>query len=318
MTAPMTGAAIATTTVRRPWLLFALATVALWGVWGALSPLSAEHGFPDTLVYCVWALTMLPPALYILWRNGWALEHSPRAVAYGMAIGLLGAGGQMLLFHTLTVGPAYFVFPIISLSPVVTIALSFVFLRERTGWKGALGIVLALVALPMLDLSFGRGADGVGWFLQSLLIMLAWGVQAYFMRLANHTVRAESIFFYMTVAALLLAPVAMLMTDWSQPVNTGLDGPWMTAAIQLLNAIGALTLVYAYRHGKAIVVAPLTNAGAPLVTAVLALLFASVVPGALKMVGLVLALVASLLLVLEPEPDVGPAAAEGGRPAPLP
>jgi len=295
---------------RRPWLGFALATVALWGVWGALSPLSAEHGFPDTLVYGVWALTMIPPALYILWRRGWQLERSPRAIAYGMTIGLLGAGGQMLLFHTLTIGPAYFVFPIISLSPVVTIALSFLFLRERTGWMGTAGIVLALVALPMLDLSFGRSADGgLGWFLQSLLIMLAWGLQAYFMRLANDTVRAESIFFYMTVGALLLVPVALAMTDWSQPVNMGLDGPWMTAGIQVLNAIGALTLVYAFRHGKAIVVAPLTNAGAPLVTAVLSLIFASVVPGPLKMVGLVLALIASLLLVLEPERD---------PPAPLP
>ena len=302
--------ALTATSPRRPWLGFALATVALWGVWGALSPLSAEHGFPDTLVYCVWALTMIPPALYILWRSGWQLERSPRAIAYGMTIGLLGAGGQMLLFHTLTIGPAYFVFPIISLSPVVTIALSFLFLRERTGWMGTAGIVLALVALPMLDLSFGRGADGgLGWFLQSLLIMLAWGLQAYFMRLANDTVRAESIFFYMTVGALLLAPVALLMTDWNQPVNMGLDGPWMTAGIQVLNAIGALTLVYAFRHGKAIVVAPLTNAGAPLVTAVLSLIFASVVPGPLKMVGLVLALIASLLLVLEPERD---------PPAPLP
>lgn len=289
---------------RRPWLVFALATVALWGVWGALAGLSAQHGFPDTLVYCVWSLTMIPPALYILWRNGWKLERSPRAVAYGMTIGLLGAGGQMLLFHTLTIGPAYFVFPIISLSPVVTIALSFLLLRERTGWRGTLGIVLALVALPLLDLSFGRGAtEGLGWFLQSLLIMLAWGVQAYFMRLANHTVSAESIFFYMTVGALLLGPVAWAMTDFSQPINLGLDGPWMTAGIQLLNAIGALTLVYAFRHGKAIVVAPLTNAGAPLVTAVLSLIFASVVPGPLKIVGLALALIASLLLVLEPERD---------------
>ena len=289
---------------RRPWLAFALATVALWGVWGALAGLSAQHGFPDTLVYCVWALTMIPPAAYILWRNGWKLERSPRAVAYGMTIGLLGAGGQMLLFHTLTIGPAYFVFPIISLSPVVTIALSFLLLRERTGWLGTLGIALALVALPLLDLSFGRGAtEGLGWFLQSLLIMLAWGVQAYFMRLANHTVSAESIFFYMTVGALLLAPVAWAMTDFTQPINLGLDGPWMTAGIQLLNAIGALTLVYAFRHGKAIVVAPLTNAGAPLVTAVLSLIFASVVPGPLKIVGLILALVASLLLVLEPERD---------------
>jgi drug/metabolite transporter (DMT)-like permease len=289
---------------RRPWLTYAVATVVLWGVWGALSPLSSEHGFPETLVYCVWSMTMIPPALYILWRSGWVLERSPRAVIYGLTIGMLGAGGQMLLFHTLTIGPAYFVFPIISLSPVVTIVLSFLLLRERTGWTGTLGIVLALVALPMLDLSFGHGATGgLGWFLQSLLIMLAWGVQAYFMRLANHTVRAESIFFYMTLGALLLAPVALAMTDWTQPINTGLDGPWMTAAIQVLNAIGALTLVYAFRYGKAIVVAPLTNAGAPLVTAALALIFASVVPGPLKVLGLILALVASLLLVLEPERD---------------
>ena len=293
--------------LRRPWLVFALTTVALWGVWGALSPLSSQHGFPDTLVYCVWALTMIPPALYILWRGGWALERSPRAVIFGLTIGLLGAGGQMLLFHTLTIGPAYFVFPIISLSPVVTIALSYLLLRERTGWIGTLGIMLALVALPLFDLSFGRGAgEGLGWFLQSLLIMLAWGVQAYFMRLANDTVRAESIFFYMALGALLLSPVALAMTDWSQPINTGLDGPWMTAAIQLLNAVGALTLVFAFRHGKAIVVAPLTNAGAPLVTAVLALIFASVMPGPLKMVGLALALIASLLLVLEPERDPSP------------
>jgi uncharacterized membrane protein len=286
---------------RRPWLGYALATVALWGVWGALSPLSAAHGFPDTLVYCVWALTMLPPALYILWRGGWQLERSPRAIGYGLIIGLLGAGGQMLLFHTLTIGPAYFVFPVISLSPVVTIALSFLLLRERTGWQGTLGIVLALVALPLLDFSFGSGDARLGWFLQSLLIMLAWGLQAYFMKLANDSVRAESIFAYMTVGALLLAPVALAMTDFSQPINWGLDGPWMTAGIQILNAVGALTLVYAFRHGKAMVVAPLSNAGAPLVTAVLSLLFASVVPGPLKTVGLVLALVASLLLVLEPE-----------------
>ena len=298
----MSASGIAAAPHRRPWLAFALTTVALWGVWGAMSPLSSQHGFPDTLVYCVWALTMIPPAIYILWRNRWLLERSPRAVLYGLTIGLLGAGGQMLLFHTLTIGPAYFVFPIISLSPVVTIALSFLFLRERTGWMGTLGIVLALLALPLLDLSFGRGAEGgLGWFLQSLLIMLAWGIQAYFMRLANQTVRAESIFFYMTLGALLLAPVALAMTDWTQPVNMGIDGPWMTAAIQLLNAIGALTLVYAFRHGKAIVVAPLTNAGAPLVTATLSLVFASVMPGSLKLLGLALALVASLLLVLEPE-----------------
>ena len=292
---------------RRPWLFYALITVVLWGVWGALSGVAAKHGFPETLVYCVWALTMIPPAAYVLWRNGWKLDRTPRAMFYGLLIGVLGAGGQMLLFHTLTVGPAYYIFPIISLSPVVTIALSFALLRERTGALGALGIVLALIALPLFDLSFGQsGGGGLGWFVQALLIMLAWGVQAYFMKLANNSVSAESIFFYMALGALLLIPVAWGMTDFSQPINWGMDGPWMTAGIQILNAIGALTLVFAFRYGKAIVVAPLTNAGAPLVTAVLSLAFAGVVPGPLKLVGLALALVASLLLVLEPEREAAP------------
>jgi drug/metabolite transporter (DMT)-like permease len=287
---------------RGNWILYALVTVVLWGVWGALAGLSAQHGFPDTLVYCVWALTMIPPAVVVLAKDGWKLDRSARAIGYGMTIGLLGAGGQMLLFKALTLGPAYFIFPIISLSPAITIAMSFALLRERTGKLGALGIVLALAALPMFDLSFGAsGAGGLGWFALALLIMLAWGVQAYFMKLANNTVSAGSIFFYMMVGGLVLAPVAWAMTDFSRPVNTGWDGPWMAAGIQILNALGALALVYAFRYGKAIVVAPLTNAGAPLITALLALAFAGAVPGPLKIVGLVLALVASLLLVLEPE-----------------
>jgi drug/metabolite transporter (DMT)-like permease len=286
----------------RNWLVHALVTVLLWGIWGALAGLSAQHGFPDTLVYCVWSLTMIPPALFILARNGWKLDVTPRAIGYGMTIGLLGAGGQMLLFKALTIGPAYFIFPIISLSPAITIALSFALLRERTGKLGALGIALALVALPLFDFSIGQGnTQGLGWFALALLIMAAWGVQAYFMKLANNTVSAESIFFYMMIGGLVLAPVAWAMTDFSRPVNLGWDGPWMTAGIQILNAIGALTLVYAFRYGKAMVVAPLTNAGAPLVTAVLALAFAGAVPGPLKILGLALALVASLLLVVEPE-----------------
>jgi drug/metabolite transporter (DMT)-like permease len=297
-------------TARSSWVVYALVTVALWGVWGALAGLSAQRGFPDTLVYCVWALTMIPPALWVLARNGWKLDFSRQAIGYGMTIGLLGAGGQMLLFKALTIGPAYFIFPIISLSPAITIALSYALLRERTGKLGALGIVLALVALPLFDLSWGQGSAGsLGWFALALLIMAAWGVQAYFMKLANNTVSAESIFFYMMIGGLVLAPVAWAMTDFSQPVNMNWDGPWMTAGIQILNAIGALTLVYAFRHGKAMVVAPLTNAGAPLVTSVLALIFAGVVPGSLKILGLAMALVASVLLVLEPE---RPAATETG------
>jgi uncharacterized membrane protein len=293
----------------KAWLLYAFATMILWGVWGAFTGISAERGFPETLVYCVWSLTMIPPALYALARAGWRLDRDPRSVAYGGIIGLTGAGGQMLLFHAVTTGPPYLIFPLISLSPVVTIAMSFLLLGERTNMVGAAGILLALVALPLFDFSPPELAEGErlvasqgrGWFLLSLIVMGAWGVQAYFMRLANRTMSAESIFFYMTATGLLLAPVAWAMTDFTKPVNWGADGPYLAAGIQLLNAIGALTIVYAFRYGQAIIVSPLTNAGAPLMTAVISLIAIGTLPGRLKLVGLVLACIAALLLALTPE-----------------
>jgi drug/metabolite transporter (DMT)-like permease len=160
-------------------------------------------------------------------------------------------------------------------------------------------VVLALIALPMFDYDPHGAAFGGGWFALALIIMACWGIQAFFMKLANHTMSAESIFFYMMVSGLALIPVALLMTDFSRPVNWGWDGPWLAAAIQMLNAVGALLLVYAFRHGKAIVVAPLSNAGAPLVTAAIGLALTGVLPGALKLVGLALALAASVLLALD-------------------
>jgi drug/metabolite transporter (DMT)-like permease len=287
----------------KPWLVYALLTTVFWGVWGAFAGVPTEHGFPETLVYVVWALTMVPPALYAWRRTGRKLERDARSIYLGVMIGVLGAGGQMLLFHTVHVGPTYLIFPIIALSPVVTIALSMLLLHERVTRVGALGIVLALLALPTFDYAPDGHAEaqGVAWFAYSLIILVAWGAQAYYMKLANRTMSAESIFVYMTLTGLALMPVALAMTDFSQRINYGWNGPWLAAATQILNSVGALMLVYAFRYGKAIVVAPLTNAGAPLITACIALALLGLVPQPLKLAGIVLAFVAAILLAIEPE-----------------
>jgi drug/metabolite transporter (DMT)-like permease len=288
---------------RRAGLIFAVLTTVLWGIWGAFAGRPTENGFPETLIYVVWAITMLPPAAYALSRVNWRIEHDRRSILLGVLIGLTGAGGQMLLFHAVRTAPAYLIFPLIALSPVVTIALSVGWLHERVSWIGALGIVLALLSLPLFDYEPGAapGSHGIAWFIYALVILIAWGVQAFFMKLANRTMSAESIFFYMTVTGLALIPIALAMTNFSQPVNYGADGAGLAAITQILNAVGALLLVYAFRYGKAIVVSPLTNAGAPLITALIALALLGVVPQHLKLVGIGLAFVAAALLVIEPE-----------------
>jgi uncharacterized membrane protein len=297
--------------VKKPWLIYALITTGFWGVWGAFAEFPTRHGFPETLVYVVWALTMIPPALYAMQRVGWRVLRDRKSMLFGSLIGLTGAGGQMLLFHAVHTGPTYLIFPIIALSPVITIALSMLLLKERVTKMGALGVALALIALPLFNYSPGAEADavstgasnvqGVSWFVYALIILLAWGVQAYFMKLANASMDAENIFLYMTLSALLLIPVALWMTDFSVPIAYGWEGPGLAAITQILNAVGALTLVYAFRYGRALVVAPLANAGAPMITAIISMIVLGVMPNGITVAAIALASLAAALLAIEPE-----------------
>jgi drug/metabolite transporter (DMT)-like permease len=116
------------------------------------------------------------------------------------------------------------------------------------------------------------------------------------MKLANTRMKAESIFFYMMITGIALIPFAILLTDFSTDINWGFKGPYLAAMIQILNSIGALFLVYAFRYGKAIIVSPLINAGAPVITIVISLIIYGVLPHTAILTGMVLAIVAIFLL----------------------
>lgn len=282
----------------KSWLSYALITTAFWGVWGALINYPQKEGFPETLIYIVWAITMIIPALFALKRIHWNLHRDKRSVFYGMIIGLTGAGGQLVLFTgAITHGPAYLIFPIISLSPVITILLSVIFLGEKASLKGWVGILTAIAAIPFLSYQSKSGsASGFLWLIFALLVFLAWGLQAYFMRFANKIMNAESIFFYMMISGLLFIPIALVMTNFSVPINWGIKGPYAAFMIQILNSIGALMLVYAFRYGKAIIVSPLTNAAAPVLTIIISLIIYKVFPHYIILIGMVLAIVSMIIL----------------------
>ncbi len=285
------------------WLIFALITTTFWGVWGAFIHITEEAGFPATLGYVVWSLTMIPPALIALKLVNWKIDYDLKSIGFGAAIGFLGAGGQLILFHGLGIGPAYIIFPIIALSPVVTVSLSLLILKERTNLKGWIGIALALIAIPLLAYQPADNAavDGYLWLILALGVFFAWGIQGFFMKFANETMSAESIFFYMALTGVILSPFAIMMTDFSQDINWGFQGPYLAAMIQILNSIGALCLVYAYRYGKAIVVSPLTNAVAPIITIAISLTIYAVFPHTVTLIGMIIAILATFLLAVVEE-----------------
>jgi drug/metabolite transporter (DMT)-like permease len=282
----------------RSWIPYAALLVLFWGVWGAFSSLpTEEYGYPDEMVYILWSLTMLIPAYFIL-RSERTFDRRPIAAFYGLLIGLTGAGGQLVLFKALTIGPAYLIFPIIALSPGITVLMATFLLRERLLMLTKVGIVLALIAIVCFNISGDTGDATVGpWLILALLITLAWGVQAYYMRkAATIGVNDGTTFGYMAISGLLLVPVAFVMMG-GFPGGAPWQAPALTFGTQLLNAVGALFLVMALSRGKASIVAPTTNALAPVLTVLISLAVYQTLPTIYGALGIVLAIVGSTLMV---------------------
>jgi drug/metabolite transporter (DMT)-like permease len=282
--------------------MYAAITTVLWGVWGALIEIPEKAGFPATLGYAAWAVTMIPVAAIALRLIHWNLDTDRRSVLLGMGAGLLGCGGQLILFQCLRIGPAYIVFPLISLYPVVTILLSVLFLREKGTRRSWTGIALALIAILFLAYQppGQNSASGMLWVVLSMLVFVMWGVQAFIMKLGSdsskkESMQAESVTFYLMASAVVLTPVALLMTDLSAPVNWGSDGMVAALLIQSLNAVGFLFFAYALRYGKAIIAVPMMSL-APVITVILSLILYAVVPHAVTIGGMVIAFVAIYLL----------------------
>ena len=263
------------------WLLYALVTMITWGIWMTFSDptlgelyLGIPADFPSEMVYVVWALSMIPCALFALFKINWKLDVRPKSAALSMGVGLLGAGGQLVLFLALKYAPSYLVMPMISVAPIVTVLLSATFLKEKVSRLGILGIVLAFVAI--ICFAIPSDTDGTVtswiWILLAAIVFICWGIQAFVMKLANnHTPDAESVFVYMAIAAVVLIPVAFLLKSPSELVAYGWGAPTKVFFVQILNAIGALTLVYANRYGKAMVIAPLADACSPVICCLLSI-----------------------------------------------
>jgi drug/metabolite transporter (DMT)-like permease len=286
----------------KTWLLHAMLTTILWGVWGALIEIPEKAGFPATLGYAAWAFTMIPVAIFALKIIKWNLDIDKRSILLGISAGLLGCGGQLILFQCLRIGPAYIVFPIISLYPVVTIILSVIILKEKASKRSWTGITFALIAIFFLSYQPPQNAisHGLLWLLLAIIVFVMWGLQAFIMKFASDqsnekSMKAESVTFYTMVSSILLTPIAIIMTNFSGNINWGFSGIYSALIIQSLNAIGFLFFAYAIKYGKAIIVVPMMSL-APVGTVIISLIIYAVIPHPIIIMGIVIAFISVYLL----------------------
>jgi transporter family protein len=80
-------------------------------------------------------------------------KNRKHGMFYAFITGILGGLGNITFFKSLTMGGrAAVVVPMTSLSPLVTVILAFIVLRERLSTSQFIGLAVAAVAIYLLSL----------------------------------------------------------------------------------------------------------------------------------------------------------------------
>lgn len=134
------------------WLVYTLLTALLWGVWGYEAKLLVDRASPYA-GQILFTVGLAVPLAVVLWsRRRFSGERRGRGFFYAFLTGLLGGGGNVAFYMALGGGSASTVVPLTSLSPLVTVLVGVVFLKERLGGRQYAGLALALAAIYLLSL----------------------------------------------------------------------------------------------------------------------------------------------------------------------
>ena len=134
------------------WLVYTLITVVLWGVWGFESKLLVDRTSPYT-GQVLFTVGLVVPVIFVLMSpNRFAGRRRRLGFFFAFLTGLLGGLGNLVFFVALAKGSASVIVPLTSLSPLVTVLVGVLILKEKMRWFQYIGVALALVAIYMLSL----------------------------------------------------------------------------------------------------------------------------------------------------------------------
>jgi transporter family protein len=286
---------------RAGWLGLTIAAIGLWGLYG-IAFKRASDGLSAVAGQLLSTAGLLLPAVFLIGPVT-RERHSTAGLFIGFISGVCGALGNFALLASLGAGgQAAIVFPLTALYPLVTVVIAVLFMRERARRTQVIGIALAILAVLMLSVDVSASYARVELKFSNALLyafaaLVAFGLAAVFQKLATNRVSAETAF--ATFAAGFIPPSILIL--FLEPVTTNLRLAPVLWAIAggLLNGLGVLATLAAYRRGgKASVVTPLA-AVYPMITVILAVVFLGEKLVAVQIAGIALALIGGVLLSRE-------------------
>ncbi len=305
------------------WLLYALATFFIFGVWAVLPKATSPQLSPLTMQLLA-TLGVVPMAgLFLTSRDLRIGANLPRGIAYAFVTGVFGNAGNIALLEALKHGGgASIVYPLTGMFPLVTLILARFWLKERPNFIQGTGIVFSLVAIYLFSTSPESDAPAAGiaaltsrspwgsWMGYSLIALLLFGICGVTQKLASTNISTELSAVCWAAGSI---PVAAAIFFFMQPLDWNItQRDWIISILWgALVVIGMLASFAAYRGGKASVVTALT-ALYPALTVVLAILLYCERLDAWKFAAILFALAAGAALSYERSaPSLGEGSAIG-------
>jgi len=132
------------------WLIPAVVAALLLGIVGVFQKLGTDRINASSLL--VWVTVGYILALPLFWRSSTLSSLTHKDLFWGILAGSVNGLGVWSFFTALQRGAkASVAGPLVTMYPVVTVALAYVFLRERLEILDWLGVVLALGAGAILS-----------------------------------------------------------------------------------------------------------------------------------------------------------------------
>ena len=135
----------------KDWLLLALTASLIWGLWGFLGKIASKTVMPQNIlmISALGSALALPLTLLLFYKYfSFPITSGPHYIA--LLSGFLGGIGALFFFLAISKGDASKVVVVTAMYPVVTIALSFIFLKEPMSLDKIIAIGLALTAVIIL------------------------------------------------------------------------------------------------------------------------------------------------------------------------
>lgn len=279
------------------WLVLAAIAVVLWGLWAVLGRVLGDRltaGQGQALS----TLGVLP-VMGILAKSGRLriIGDRKRGVLTGLASGLLVCLGNVAYYQALRLGEkTSTVIPLTALYPLVTIALAVLFLRERLNRFQGTGVVCALVAIYLFNVTAIEGVAN-RWILYAVIPIVLWGVSGWLQKISTQHLSGELSTQWFLVAFI---PISLSLLVW-EPLRSmpSLGTLCVVVGLGLFFGLGNLALLAAFAQGgKASVIAPVAGLY-PIVSVPIAIVCFGERIGIRELAAIVLALGAVALLAWE-------------------